>query len=226
VERVPEPELMLEPEQARAYAAADFEVPHARCVELLLARLGPLAERGAAIDLGCGPADITLRLARRLPGWQLVGVDGSPAMLGLGREAVRAGVLEDRVRLLERMLPLGGLPDALDGAPFDLVFSNSLLHHLAAPAALWTTARAVARPGARLFVMDLLRPDSPEQVRALVERHAAGEPAVLRRDFEASLYAAYTVAEVERQLEAAGLEAVRVESVSDRHWIAWGPLPS
>jgi hypothetical protein len=74
--------------------------------------------------------------------------------------------------------------------------------------------------------MDLLRPDSPEQVRALVERHAAGEPAVLRRDFEASLYAAYTVAEVERQLEAAGLEAVRVESVSDRHWIAWGPLPS
>ncbi len=32
--RTPEPELMLEQEQARAYFEADFEEPHGRFIEL------------------------------------------------------------------------------------------------------------------------------------------------------------------------------------------------
>jgi len=221
MERVPEPELMLDDEQVRAYAEGDFEAPHAHCVELLFDRLGGLSASGVGVDLGCGPAEITLRLAERLTGWQLYGVDGSAAMLARGREEARGAGVERRVHLHERFLPTRELP----GAPFDLVFSNSLLHHLADPVALWTTARAVGRSGASLFVMDLLRPDSRERVGELVESYAAGEPEVLRRDFEASLCAAYTTDEVREQLEAIGLESLRVEVVSDRHWIAWGALP-
>ncbi|MEE2664135.1 MAG: class I SAM-dependent methyltransferase [Myxococcota bacterium] len=221
MERVPEPELMLDSDQVRAYAEGDFELPHAHCVELLLGRLGGLPASGVCVDLGCGPAEITLRLAERLAGWQLYGVDGSAAMLARGREGARVAALEQRVHLYERLLPARELP----GAPFDLVFSNSLLHHLADPAGLWTTARAVARPGASLFVMDLLRPGSRERVRELVELYAAGEPEVLRRDFEASLCAAYTPDEVREQLEVRDLGGLRVEVVSDRHWIAWGALP-
>ncbi len=70
--------------------------------------------------------------------------------------------------------------------------------------------------------MDLLRPGSPAQVAELVERYAADEPEVLRRDFEASLCAAYSDTEVREQLEAQGMSTVSVEVVSDRHWIAWG----
>jgi SAM-dependent methyltransferase len=212
---------MLDPEQAKAYAAGDFEVPHTHCVDLLFERLGPLAPGGVAVDLGCGPADIALRLLRRLPGWRCVGIDASPAMLDLGRQAARAAALEARLALHEHRLPTVELP----GAPFDLVLSNSLLHHLRDPCALWSTARALARPGAPLFVMDLHRPASLAEVHELVERHVAGEPDVLRHDFEASLRAAYTVEEVRDQLAAARLGDVRVERTSDRHWIAWG-VPS
>jgi SAM-dependent methyltransferase len=222
VERVLEPELMLDPEQARAYAAGDFEAPHSHCVALLLDRLGPLAPSGLAVDLGCGPADISLRLLRRLPGWSCIGIDASPAMLALGRAAAREAGLEARLALHERRLPTGGLP----GAPFDLVLSNSLLHHLPDPAVLWSTAIAAARPGAPLFAMDLHRPDSLAEVRDLVARHASREPEVLRRDFEASLRAACTIEEVRDQLARAGLRHLEVERVSDRHWIAWGvPRP-
>ena len=54
---------------------------------------------------------------------------------------------------------------------------------------------------------------------------SAGEPEVLRRDFEASLCAAYTPDEVREQLEVRDLGGLSVEVVSDRHWIAWGALP-
>jgi len=221
VERVPEPELMLAPEQARAYADADFEAAHSHCVATLFERLRPLPERGRAVDLGCGAADITLRVARGLPAWMFDGLDGARAMLDCGWQAVREASLEGRVALHERLLPVADWP----AAPYDLVFSNSLLHHLPEPGILWSAAAAAGRPGAPLFVMDLHRPESAGQVRALVEQYAADEPELLRRDFEASLFAAYRADEVREQLAAAHLEGLEVEVVSDRHWIAWGTLP-
>jgi hypothetical protein len=72
--------------------------------------------------------------------------------------------------------------------------------------------------------MDLCRPESPQQVDALVAAYAGDAPEVLRGDFENSLHAAFTVEEVRAQLDAAGLESFRVETVSDRHLVAWGRL--
>jgi len=222
VRRIPEPELMDEPEQARAYAAADFAEPHERFVALLRERLPGLPAAGAALDLGCGPGDPTLRLARALPGWQLDGVDGAPAMLALARDAAARAGLEARVRFHVARLPEA--PAALAGRRFDLVLSNSLLHHLDATATLWDAVRRFCAPGASVFVMDLLRPPSRTDAEALVARYAAGEPDVLRRDFLRSLCAAYRADEVREQLGAAGLGALACEVVSDRHWIAFGRL--
>ena len=47
---------------------------------------------------------------------------------------------------------------------------------------------------------------------------------MLRSDFYNSFLAAYRLGEVEEQLAQAGLEGLRVEAVSDRHFIAWGRL--
>jgi SAM-dependent methyltransferase len=220
MERVPEPELMEEEAQARAYAEADFSEPHGRFVELLLARLPDLPSSGSALDLGCGPADVTLRVARALPGWTVDGLDGSAAMLHYGvRAVVRAG-LAGRVALKRIRLP----DDPAPRPRYELVFSNSLLHHLADPAVLWRSLlRCVDAPG-RVFVMDLLRPASREEATGLVDRHAAGEPEILRRDFLSSLLAAYRIEEVRDQLARAGLEHLSSEIVGDRHFIVWGRL--
>jgi hypothetical protein len=102
------------------------------------------------------------------------------------------------------------------------VISNSLLHHLRDPHALWSTLAHAAAPGAAVYVMDLMRPASRAAARSLVAAHAGGEPAVLVRDFYHSLLAAYTPAEVRTQLVRAGLSRLKVEAVSDRHLIAWG----
>ncbi len=72
--------------------------------------------------------------------------------------------------------------------------------------------------------MDLMRPASEAVVLRLVEQYVADEPEVLRHDFQHSLYAAYHVDEVRTQLDAAGLNTLKVEAVSDRHLIVAGLL--
>lgn len=237
VQRVPEPELMDSVEQAKAYAAADFREPHTMFVERFRARfpwfprLPASAEtpgdpdrraRARVIDLGCGPADVTARFAAAYPDVDVLGVDAGPNMLRHARRRLARDGLDGRVVVERRRLPDAGLGS---GAPFAAVISNSLLHHLADPAVLWSTVEDVGGPGTAVFVMDLTRPTSNEAAAALTERYAAGEPAVLRDDFFHSLRAAYTPEEVLAQLEAAGLhDRLAVALASDRHLTVAGTL--
>jgi len=205
--------------QALAYSEADFSEPHDRFVAGFTSRFGQLTG-GMVLDLGCGPADVTVRFALRQPACEIVGVDGSEAMLRLGRTRVAQAGLTDRVRLERRRLPD---PD-LAGAGVDVVISNSLLHHLHDPSVLWETVATCARPAAAVFVMDLRRPPDETAVDRLVELYAAGAPEVLRRDFRASLCAAFEPVEVVAQLARAGLPELAVAAVGDRHLIVSGRL--
>lgn len=220
LERIPEPELMDDPEQARAYAEADFEQPHGQVIGLLRARFPGVDFAGPVLDLGCGPADITVRFAEAFPAARVDGVDGAEAMLAHGRARVQAAGLTARIRLIHGRLPGVRLPQT----GYRALISNSLLHHLHDPMVLWESIRSQGAPGAAVFIMDLMRPADRAQAQALVAEHAGGEPQVLRRDFYNSLLAAFRPAEVEAQLSRARLGSLRVEAVSDRHLVAWGRL--
>jgi trans-aconitate methyltransferase len=220
VERVVEPELMDGVEQAEAYARADFGEPNRAFCAHLVALSSPLPTVARVLDLGTGPADIPIRLMQRFPEWSIDAIDGSTAMLAHAARAVRSADLAGRIRLIHAVLPSSGL----DG-PYDIVLSNSLLHHLHRPAVLWSAVRELGRPGASVLVMDLRRPESPEAARGLVALHAGAEPAVLQRDFYNSLSAAFTPEEIATQLADAGLSTLHVEMTSDRHLIAFGTLP-
>ncbi len=220
MDRIPEPELMDEVEQARAYAAGDFSEPHQAFIEHFHQRFAGFSPK-QVLDLGCGPADISIRFARAYPQCALTGVDGAAAMLALGRDAVIADGLQSRVELIQLYLP-GSLANA---GSFDTVISNSLLHHLADPMVLWDAVRANAADQAVVFIMDLLRPDSQSTAHELVERYASDEIEVLKHDFFNSLLAAYRPEEIEIQLRQSGLLGhLQIEQVSDRHFIVWGRL--
>jgi SAM-dependent methyltransferase len=220
MERVPEPELMNGPEQARAYAAADFTEPNRRFVRLFREAFPGLLP-ATILDLGCGPADIAIRLARHYPAARVDGVDGAPAMLRFGTAAVAAAGLQKQVRLWESVLPALSLPDR----HYEAIVSNSLLHHLADPAILWQSIRARAGKGCAVLVVDLRRPASRAEAAAIVTTYAGEEPAILREDFFNSLLAAFRPAEVAAQLTRAGLPGLLVEEVGDRHLAVTGILP-
>jgi SAM-dependent methyltransferase len=214
--RTPEPELMTDVEQVADYAAADLSEVNG-VMPLWFQVCFPAFSKGDLLDLGCGAADMTIRFARAYPALRATGIDGSARMLAAGREAVARARLSTRIVLEQRLLP-----DPAWGRTFDAVIASSLLHHLPDPMSLWDTVIQSARPGAPVMVMDLRRPKSAEDVARLVEHYGAEARPVLRRDFVRSLHAAYTVEEVLRQLEAAGLIDFEIREEGELHWLVWG----
>jgi ubiquinone/menaquinone biosynthesis C-methylase UbiE len=219
MQRVTEPELMDEPSQAEAYAAADFAEAHERIVEHFAVCFPGVEIAGNVLDLGCGPGDISFRFAMRFPRASVTGVDGSAAMIELARQRQsRETGLGERVRFIEGRIPGTSIPSM----PYSAIISNSLLHHLHRPAVLWETIAAYASAGTRIYVADLRRPQTSDAARRMVDTYAAAEPDILRRDFYHSLCAAFEPAEVEAQLEAAGLPELAVAVISDRHLVVHG----
>ena len=214
--RTLEPELMEEPDQALAYARADFEEENQSFVNLFLQHYSDWTD-GHLLDLGCGPADIPIRFARALPACRITAVDGSPAMIRLAQEAVMAAGMGERITLRSERIQTVTLAE-----PADAVVSNSLLHHIPNPLQFWYILKQLVKSGAYVLVMDLLRPESAEAAHAIVDQYASEEPAILRRDFYNSLCAAFTEDEVAAQLAELNLSRLMIDVVDDRHWVVSG----
>ena len=223
MERVTEPELMDEADQARAYSEADFTDSHQAVVTHFTERFPDFASLAAArvIDLACGPADVTTRLARAFTNATFVGVDGATEMIKLGRARVAREGLSDRITLACHFMPEPALR-AL--GPFDAAVCTGALHHFHDPMVLWSTIRDVADAGTRVLIQDLTRPESITAAQDLVDTYAAGEPEILRRDYYQSLLAAFTLTEIRDQLQRVGFEHFAVDAVSDRHVVVSGTV--
>src|SRR4030095_16056426 len=98
MERRPEPELTDDEQQSIAYAQADFSTSNQLYVDSLV-RDFPTHLR-AVVDIGCGPADVVIRLARAAPQAAITAIDGSAPMIALGRPAAGPGGVDDRPTLL------------------------------------------------------------------------------------------------------------------------------
>jgi len=232
MQRSVEPELMDDPLQVQAYAQADFRATDQALVDRLVELFGESLGDGPGprlVDLGCGPGNISFRLAERFPQTSVLGLDGAAAMLEVAQQELAQRVLgcpglADRLRFAQVLLG----PETLPYGGFTAVVSNSLLHHLHDPQALWRHLRPLAAPGAAIYIKDLRRPATPEAALALQQLHLTSAPAVLQRDYLASLHAAFEPTEVEAQLRVAGLpvgeHGLRVAALDDRYLEVWGRL--
>ena len=216
-----EPELMNGVAQVQAYAAADFssgDQATLEAIQQLLFTTSPLPADPLVVDLGCGPGNITLRLAELLPNARIVGIDGAESMLALARERAQQQQLEISFlcQTLQEVLqgPLLGQAD--------LIVSNSLLHHLHQPDLLWSLTSSLAVHGCRVLHRDLRRPFSVSELDRLQRTYLPEAPAVLIQDFRASLAAAFEPDEVTSQLKRAGLNGLRVEAEDDRYLVVSG----
>lgn len=216
MERILEPEVMDGEEQVRVYANADFAEENQGFVDQFLA-LYPDLQEGTVLDLGCGPADIPIRLLRSRPALHVIGVDASGPMLQWAEDAVRQAGLEDRIRLIR-----GRFQDLQLDSPADAVISNSLVHHVPNAFQFWYAVKTFAKPGAPVLIMDLFRPETPEEAQALVDQHAADEPEQLRHDFYHSLLSAFTEDEIAAQMAEMNLSRLLIDVPDDRHWVVSG----
>lgn len=202
MQRVLEPEVMNEPEQAAVYAGTGLDNAYWLFVQYFKKYFPSLAPGDVILDLGCGPAAIPIRLARLFPDCEIHAVDGSASMIVQARRALERETLEQQITLFQGTLPKQ-LPLPLNRYP--VIISNSFLHHLADPGVLWDALRNYGQADAAILVIDLLRPDTEEQARFVVDRYLTDAPPLLQQDMLQSLRAAFTIEEVASQLEDADL---------------------
>lgn len=222
MERLPETELMEDEEQAKAYALADFSISHTMFVDLFIEKFSniPSSFNDVILDLGCGPCDITRRFAKAYPDASFHAVDGAAAMLKQAKILNDEKGFSHKIKLVEAVIQELESPQPF----YHLIISNSLLHHLKNPFDLWASIKKHAKPYAHVFIMDLMRPIDEHTVKFLSNEYAKNEPEILKKDFESSLRAAYTVKEVRLQLEKEELTKLQVEEISDRHMIIYGVI--
>lgn len=219
MERILEPELMEDLMQAQAYAEADFDAQHAKIIDLIDQVFVGVEFSGEILDLGCGPGDVTFRIAQRFPKARITGVDGSLAMISLAKKRQEhEKAVKNKVNFIQAMVPGADIPKK----KYNLIISTSFLHHLHQPEALWKTIIEHSQPGTKVFVADLCRPESKKLARQIVSEYASNEPEVLKQDFYNSLLAAFTPEEVEGQLSGAELEGLSVEV--DRYLVIFGEM--
>lgn len=211
--RVLEPEVMDSWEEAVAYDSMDFTPVNTAFAERAI-ELG--SSEAYVLDAGTGTARIPVLLCQMRPRWRVIGIDMAENMLRIGSQHVeRAGLQQ---QLVLECVDAKQLPYS-DGQ-FDMVISNSLIHHLPDPLPFLMQLKRVLKPNGAIFIRDLMRPSNEETVNALVDSIATEYDAHQKQLFRDSLYAAFTLDEVNQLIAEAGLDGVKIYQSSDRHWTA------
>lgn len=221
--RTLEPEVMDTREEAVDYDAMDHAAVNTAFVVDLLdaaARLDAstdfqdAARPPTGLDVGTGTAQIPIELCRRNNHCRVTAVDLAGEMLRVARENVDVAGMSDRIRL--EQIDAKRTPFA--DASFDVVVSNSIVHHIPEPDAVFHEMVRVLAPGGLLFVRDLLRPTDVAVLEQLAETYTGNENAHQQQMFRDSLHAALTLDEVREILSRVGLPPDAASQTTDRHW--------
>lgn len=213
MERVPEPEVMDTWEEAVEYDAMDFTAVNTEFAEMAV-DLGP--EAGFILDAGTGTARIPILIAKQRSQWHITGIDLSANMLLIGNQHLQNEGLQEQIKL--EQVDAKRLPYPPEY--FDMVISNSIVHHLPDPLPFFQELKRVLKPEGAIFIRDLMRPVDEGEVDYYVEQYATDCNDHQKKLFRDSLFAAFTLDEIIEMIEAAGLNDVRVYQSSDRHWTA------
>ena len=147
---------------------------------------------GVVLDVGCGPGQLTVEMARRFPTTDFVGVDGSLAAV----RAVRDGPTNAAFAVGDA----SKLP--FTHGSFDAVVMNNLWEHLIAPVSVAASLRQLLKPEGFLLLSTPSRYSTTNLLRAL-----AGRPMHLRSKQHVT---EYTVGQVKEQLAFVGFQTTEV----------------
>jgi len=213
MQRITEPEVMDSPQEAIEYDAMDFLDVNTAFAESALALCPPTA---LILDAGTGTARIPIIMCQRRPQWQIIGIDLAQSMLEIGRQNVEQAGLQQQIKL--ELVDAKQMP--YPDAHFDMVISNSIIHHLPNPLPFLQELKRVLKPNGAIFLRDLMRPNTQEILEEIVNKYAADCNEHQKMLFRDSLHAAFTLDEINELMQQSSLESVHIYQSSDRHWTA------
>jgi ubiquinone/menaquinone biosynthesis C-methylase UbiE len=220
LERVLEPEVMDTLEDAVEYDSMDFTDVNTAFAERTLELAPP---DGLLLDVGTGTARIPILIVQRRPALHIWAIDLSENMLKVGEKNVKEAGVSQNVKLKKVDAKTLPYPENY----FDMVVSNSIIHHLPDPLPFLKEVNRVTKPTGGIFIRDLFRPPDVRTSEDLTQRYAGDANEYQKKLYRDSLRASFTVDEVSKLIEEAGLREVSIVQSSDRHWSAeraWKPV--
>ena len=211
MKRTVEPEVMDTVEAAEAYDAMEHGEVDQAFVDRVVA-LG--AETGHILDVGTGPAQIPILLAQRCPNIQITAIDLSREMLKIAERHVADKRLTDRIKL--ELVDAKSLP--YPDNTFDGLISNSIVHHIHDSLTALMEMGRVMKPNGVVLIRDLIRPETPEEAQAFVDKYAAGDTPYQQKLYYDSFLASFTLEEVNQMLLQINMPGAVVVQSTDRHW--------
>jgi len=181
----------------------------------LVGQAAAITPNDEVVDVGFGFAEQDIYWTRRFAPKRIIGLNITPEQVRVARDRVREQGLEDRIDLREGSATATGLPDAC----CDVITAVECAFHFDTREKFFAEAARLLRPGGRLVLADSIPlrcdPDPwrhPLQAMMSAVVHAALSvpPA---NSYPRDVYAA--------KLEAAGFEAVKVESIRDHVYPGW-----
>jgi ubiquinone/menaquinone biosynthesis C-methylase UbiE len=220
LERVPEPEVMDDPNEVKSYGLAaaqrHLELIDSSFVRHLLRLLphgGPSPDRTVwGLDIGTGPGQIPVMLLLKIPWMKIVAVDRSVNMLQCARRNARRAGVSSRLVLIRA--DANQLPFPI--GCFDFGLCNSVLHHARDPVKLLRELDRSVPPEGGILLRDLRRPARP-WFRYHLWRHGHSYSGLMRKLFDDSVRASYTAAELERLFAQSGISRARVFRFQGAH---------
>ena len=211
-ERIPERDLaMINDEAVNGFTAAGEA--EGSMAGFYLYHLSHICEvilpADTVLDMACGPATLLSQVATLNPNIRFIGADLSEQMLAKGRDAIqrqRLGNVELRVEDMTKLETIGD-------KSVDAVISTVAFHHLPDEESLektFETISRVLRPRGGVYLCDFGRLKSPQSVEYFVRRATWTASHALAQDYERSLRAAFSKAQIATAAKRNLDEGIRV----------------
>ncbi|MBO8204269.1 class I SAM-dependent methyltransferase [Prochlorococcus marinus] len=229
MERIPEPELMEKKDQVISYDEADFSEGEVKLVNqinhYLFRKNISLNEKDLIVDLGCGPGNISEKLAIKWPNTEVVGIDGSKEMIlraEYNKEISKNQRKLKNLRYICSDIKDIKLTDFLLKKKISLLVSNSLIHHITHLEDFFNTIRSLSSNNTVNFHKDLKRPLDENSALALKIQCSNKYNEILTNDYYASLRASYTFKELKNFTLENDLSSLEVFADGDKYLIVYG----
>ena len=229
MERIPEPELMEKKEQVISYDEADFSEGEFNLINqinhYLLRNNISLSKKDLIVDLGCGPGNISEKLATKWPNTEVVGIDGSKEMIL--RAEYNKEISNNQKNLKNLRYICSDIKDIkstnfLLNKKISLLVSNSLIHHITHLEDFFKTIRSLSSNITVNFHKDLKRPLDEKSFLEIKAQCSTKYNEILTNDYYASLRASYTFKELRNFTLENDLSSLEVFEDGDKYLIVYG----
>ena len=228
MERIPEPELMEKKEQVISYDEADFSEGEVNLINqinhYLLKKNIFLSEKDLIVDLGCGPGNISEKLATKWPFTKVVGIDGSKEMIS--RAEYNKSISTNQKKLKNLRYVCSDIKDIkltnFFKKKISLLVSNSLIHHITNLEDFFNTIKSLSSDITVNFHKDLKRPLDEKSALELKAQCATKYNEILTNDYYASIRASYTFKELKNFTLENDLSSLDVFEDGDKYLIVYG----